>query len=108
MQNAALPTSFSRRRGRRRDVLTEHAGSHKDYHREENNAALHEGLNSAETFLGCKIPVKPFMNSRMVWPSTSMRTLGVLALCLTVALTLAVADIEVMKKDWRLIGRRKR
>ena len=91
MKNAAQPASFPRGRGRRRDILAEHPGSHKDYQNGQNNAALHEAQNSPETFLGCKIPVKPFMNSRMLWESTAMRILGVLALCLTVGLNQGIA-----------------
>jgi hypothetical protein len=44
-------------------------------------------LNSAETFLSCKIPLKPFMNSQMLSESTGRKTLCVFALGLVFALT---------------------
>ena len=59
MENAAQPTSFSRRGGRGRYVLAENGPSRKNCQNEQNKAALHEALNSAKTFLGCKIAVKP-------------------------------------------------
>jgi hypothetical protein len=91
MKNAAHPTSFSRRRGRGRNILTDHEPSHKNYQKEQNKAALHEALNSPKTFLGCKIGVKPFMNSRMSSQSIGMRTLCVFVFCLAFALVDAAA-----------------
>ena len=91
MENAAQPTSFSRRRGRGRNILTDHGPSHKNYQKEQNKAALHEALNSPKTFLGCKIGVKPFMNSRMSSQSIGMRTLCVFVFCLAFALVDAAA-----------------
>ena len=91
MKDAAHPTSFSRRRGRGRDILTDHGPSHKNYQKEQNKAALHEALNSTKTFLGCKIGVKPFMNSRMSSQSIGMRTLCVFVFCLAFALIDAAA-----------------
>ena len=91
MKDAAHPTSFSRRRGRGRNILTDHGPSHKNYQKEQNKAALHEALNSPKTFLGCKIGVKPFMNSRMSSHSIAMRTLCVFVFCLAFALVDAAA-----------------
>ena len=91
MKDAAHPTSFSRRRGRWRNILTDHGPSHKNYQKEQNKAALHEALNSPKTFLGCKIGVKPFMNSRMSSHSIGMRTLCVFVFCLAFALVDAAA-----------------
>jgi hypothetical protein len=91
MKNAAHPTSFSRRRRRGRNVLADHGPSHKNYQNEQNKAALHEALNSPKTFLGCKIGVKPFMNSRMSSQSIGMRTLCVFVFCLAFALVDAAA-----------------
>ena len=91
MKDAAHPTSFSRRRGRGRNILTDHGPSHKNYQKEQNKAALHEALNSPKTFLGCKIGVKPFMNSRMSSQSIGMRTLCVFVFCLAFALVDAAA-----------------
>ena len=91
MENAAQPTSFSRRRGRGRNVLADHGASHKNYQNEQNKATLHEALNSPKTFLGCKIAVKPFMNSRMFSQSIGMRTLCVFVFCLAFALIDAAA-----------------
>ena len=91
MKDAAHPTSFSRRRGRGRNILTDHGPSHKNYQKEQNKAALHEALNSPKTFLGCKIAVKPFMNSRMSSQSIGMRTLCVFVFCLAFALVDAAA-----------------
>src|SRR5260370_17028760 len=86
MKNAAHPTSSSRRRRRGRNVLADHGPSHKNYQNEQNKAALHEALNSRKTFLGCKIAVKPFMNSPMLSQSIGMRTLCVFVFCLAFAL----------------------
>jgi hypothetical protein len=91
MKNAAQPTSFSRRRGRGRNVLADRGASHKNYQNEQNNAALHEALNSPKTFLGCKIAVKPFKNSRMFSQSIGMRTFCVFVFCLAFALVDAAA-----------------
>jgi hypothetical protein len=91
MKDAAHPTPFSRRRGRGRNILTDHGPSHKNYQKEQNKAALHEALNSPKTFLGCKIGVKPFMNSRMSSQSIGMRTLCVFVFCLAFALVNAAA-----------------
>ena len=91
MKNAAHPTSFSRRRRRGRNVLADHGPSHKNYQNEQNKAALHDSLNSPKTFLGCKIGVKPFMNSRMSSQSIGMRTLCVFVFCLAFALVDAAA-----------------
>ena len=91
MKNAAQPTSFSPRRRRGRNVLADHNPSHKNYQNEQKKAALHEALNSPETFLGCKIAVKPFMNSQMFLQSIGMRTLRVFVFCLVFALTDAAA-----------------
>jgi hypothetical protein len=91
MKDAAHPTSLSRRRGCRRNVLTDHGPSHKNYQNEQKKAALHEALNSPKTFLGCKIAVKPFMNSRMFSQSIGMRTLCVFVFCLAFALIDAAA-----------------
>ena len=91
MENAAQPTSFSRRGGRRRYVLAEHGPSRKNCQNEQNKAALHEALNSPKIFLGCKIAVKPFMNSRMSSQSIGMRTLCVFVFCLAFALLDAAA-----------------
>jgi hypothetical protein len=91
MKNPAQPTPFSRRRRRGRNVLTDHGPSHKDYQNEQKKAALHEALNSPKTFLGCKIGVKPFMNSRMSSQSIGMRTLCVFVFCLAFALVDAAA-----------------
>ena len=91
MKDAAHPTSFSRRRGRGRNILTDHGPSHKNYQKEQNKAALHEALNSPKTFLGCKIAVKRFMNSRMFPQSIGMRTLCVFVFCLAFALVDAAA-----------------
>ena len=86
MENTAQPTSFSRRRGRGRNVLAEDPPSHTKYQHEQNKAALHEALNSLKTFLGCKITVKPFMNSGMVSQSIGMRSFCVFVFCLAFAL----------------------
>ena len=86
MKNAAQPTSFSRRRSRGCSVLTDHGPSHKNYQNEQNKAALHEALHSAKTFLGCKIAVNAFMNSRMFSQLIGMRTLCVFVFCLAFAL----------------------
>jgi hypothetical protein len=86
MKDAAQPTSLSRRRRRGRNLLTDHGPSHKNYQNEQNKAALHEALNSPKIFLGCKIAVKPFMNSRMSSQSIGMRTLCVFVFCLAFAL----------------------
>jgi hypothetical protein len=86
MKNAAQPTSLSRRRRRRRYVLAEHGPSQKNYQNEQNKAALHEAQNSPETFLGCKIAVKPFMNWRMFSQSSGMRTLCIFVFCVVFAL----------------------
>jgi hypothetical protein len=91
MKNPAQPTSFSRRRGRGHNVLAEHGPSHKNYQNQQNKAALHEAQDSPKTFLGCKIAVKPFMNSRMLSQSIGMRTLYVFVFCLAFALTDAAA-----------------
>src|SRR5215470_8932063 len=93
MKNAAQPTSFSGRRGRGHNVLTEHGPSHKGYQNEQNKAALHEALDSPKSFLGCKITVKPFMNSRMLSQSIGMRSFCVFVACLAFAL------IEVAAKE---------
>ena len=86
MKHAAHPTSFSRRRGRRRNVLANHGPGHKNYQNEQNKTALHEALSSPKTFLGCKITVKPFMNSPISSQSIGMRTLCVFVFCLGFAL----------------------
>src|SRR6266536_6398629 len=86
MKNAAQPTSFSRRRRRGRNALTDHGPSRKNCQNEQNKAALHEALNSPKIFLGRKIAVKPFMNSRMFSQSIGMRTLCVFVFCLAFAL----------------------
>jgi hypothetical protein len=91
MKHAAQPTSFSRWRERGRNVLAQHAPSYKNYQNEQNEAALHEALNSPKTFLGCKIAVKPFMNSPMFSQSIGMRTLYVFVFCLGFALITAPA-----------------
>jgi hypothetical protein len=91
MENAAQPTPFSYRGGRGHYVLAEHGPSRKNCQNEQNKAALHEALNSAKTFLGCKIAVKPFMNSRMFSQSIGMRTLCLFVVCLVFALTDATA-----------------
>src|SRR5213080_5601387 len=91
MKNAVQPTSFSRRCGYGRNVLADYGPSHKNYQNEQNKVALHEALNSPKTFLGCKIAVKPFMNSRMFSQSIGMRRLCVFVFCLAVALTDTVA-----------------
>src|SRR5262245_6107252 len=91
MKNAAHPTSFLRRRSRGRDVLANDGPGHKTCQNEQNNEALHEALNSPKTFLGCKIAVKPFMNSRMFSQSIGMRTLCVFVCCLVFALIDAAA-----------------
>src|SRR5262249_3146040 len=82
MKHAAKPTSFSRWRGRRSNVLAHYGPSHRNYQNEQNKAALHEALNGPKTFLGCKIGVKPFMNSPMFSWSIGMRTLCVFVFCL--------------------------
>src|SRR5262249_50310611 len=87
MENSIQPTSFTRRCGRGREVLAEHGPGHKTYQNEQNNAALHEASDKRKIFLGCKIPVKPFMNSRSLSESICMKTLRVLALCLVFALS---------------------
>ena len=86
MKNAAQPTSFPRRRGCGSNVLAERDPSHKNHQNEQNKAALHEALNSPKSFLGCKIAVKPFMNSRMFSQSIGMRTFCVFVFCLGFAL----------------------
>jgi hypothetical protein len=91
MKNPAQPTSFSRRRRRGRSVLADHGPSHKNHQNQQNKAALHEALNSPKNFLGCKIAVKPFMNSRMFSQSIGMRTLCVFVCCLAFALVDAAA-----------------
>ena len=91
MKNAAHPTSFSRRRRRGRNVLADHGPSHKNYQNEQNKATLHEAPNRPKIFLGCKIGVKRFMNSRMFSQSIGMRTLCVFVFCLTFALIDAAA-----------------
>jgi len=91
MKNAAQPTSFSRRRGRGRNVLADDCPSHKNYQNEQNKATLHEPLSSPKTFLGCKIAVKPFMNSRMSSHSIGMRSLCVFVFCVAFALVDAAA-----------------
>ena len=89
MENAAHPTSSSRRRRRGRNVLADHGPGHKNYQNEQKKAALHEALNSPKIFLDCKIGVKPFMNSRMSSQSIGMRTLCVFVFCLAFALVAA-------------------
>src|SRR6476660_731759 len=91
MENAAHPTSSSRRCRRGRNVLTDHGPSHKNYQNEQKKAALHEPLNSPKIFLSCKLAVKPFMNSRMSSQSIGMRTLCVFVFCLACALVDAAA-----------------
>ena len=91
MKNAAQPASFSRRRGRGRNVLAGYGSSHTNDQYEQKQAALHEPLNSPKTFLGCKIAVKPFMNSRMFSQSIGMRTFSVFVFCLAFALIDAAA-----------------
>jgi hypothetical protein len=86
MKHAAQPTSLSRWRERGSDVLAHHGPSYKNYQNEQNEAALHEALNSPTTFLGCKIAVKPFMNSPMFSWSIGMRTLCVFVFYLGFAL----------------------
>jgi len=82
MEHATQPTSLSRWRGRGRNLLAHHGPSYKNYQNEQNEAALHEAINSPTTFLGCKIGVKPFMNSPMFSWSIGMRTLCVFVFCL--------------------------
>src|SRR5262245_66646869 len=94
MQNAAQPTSPSRRRRRGRKVLSEHGPSHTNDQNEQNKAALHGPLNSSKTFLGCKIAVKPFMNSRMLSQSIGMRTLCLLVFCLAFALADGTSNLR--------------
>jgi hypothetical protein len=91
VKNAAQPTSLSSWRGRGRNILAEHDPSHKTDENEQNKEALHEAQSSPETFLGCKIAVKPFMNSRMFLQSIGMRTLCLFVSCLVFALTDAAA-----------------
>src|SRR4026207_1252352 len=91
MKNAAQPTSFSRRGGRGYNILAERDPSHKNYQDDQDEAALHEALNSPKTFLGCKVAVKPFMNSRMLSQSIRMRTFCVFVFCLAFALVDAAA-----------------
>jgi hypothetical protein len=91
MKDAAHPTPFSRRRRRGRNVLTDRGPSHKNYQNEQNKAALHEAPNRPKIFLGCKIGVKPFMNSRMFSQSIGMRSLCVFVFCLAFALIDTVA-----------------
>src|SRR5215510_14664843 len=91
MQNAAQPTSPSRRRRRGRKVLSEHGPSHTNDQNEQNKAALHGPLNSSKTFLGCKIAVKPFMNSRMLSQSIGMRIFCIFVACLAFTLIDAAA-----------------
>ena len=91
MKNAAQPTSLSRRGGRRRDVLAEHGRGHENYRNQQKKAALHEAIDSPKTFLGCKIAVKPFMNSRMLSQSIGMRIFCVFVACLAFALIEAAA-----------------
>ena len=87
MKNSIQPTSFTRWRGRGRDVLAKHGPGHKTYQNEQENAALHEALDKPKIFLDCKIPFKSFMNWRMLSESIGMKTLRVLALCLVFALS---------------------
>ena len=87
MKNSIQPASFTRWRSHGRDVLAENGPGYKTYQNQQNNAALHEALNKRKTFLGCKIPVKPFMNSRMLSESIGMKTLCVLTLCLVFAVS---------------------
>jgi hypothetical protein len=91
MKNAAQPTSFSQRGRRGYNILAERDSSDKNYQDEQDEAALHEAINSSKTFLGCKIAVKPFMNSRMFSQSMGMRTLCVFVFCLAFALIDAAA-----------------
>src|SRR5215211_5722611 len=86
MKNATQPTSFSRRRRRGRGVLRKHGPSHENYENQQNKAVLHEALKSPKTFLGCKIAVKPFMNSRMLSQSNGIKSLGVFVFCLALSL----------------------
>src|SRR5262245_27539654 len=89
MKNAAQPTSFLRRGGRGYNILAERDPSHKNYQDKQAEAAVHEALNSPKTFLGCKVAVKPFMNSRMLSQSIGMRTFWVFVFCLAFALMYA-------------------
>ena len=91
MKNAAQPTSFWRRGGRGYNILAERDPSHQNYQDEQDDAALHEALNSPTPFLGCKVAVKPFMNSRMLSQSIRMRTFCVFVFCLAFALVDAAA-----------------
>src|ERR1700748_1441450 len=91
MKNTAQPTAVSSRRRCLRNVLAEHGPGHTNYQHEQNKAALHEALNSQESFLGCKIAVKPFMNSRMFSQSIGMRTFCVFVFCMAFALIDAAA-----------------
>src|SRR5205814_10194803 len=88
---AAQPSSLSRMRGRGRNVLPEYGPSHTNYQNQQSKMALHEAVNSPNTFLGCKIAVQPFMNSRMFSQSIGMRRLCVFVFCLAFALTDTVA-----------------
>src|SRR5215471_20036172 len=91
MKNAAQPTSFSPWRRRGSNVLAEDCPGHKNHQNKQNKEALHEGLGSPGIFLGCKIAVKPFMNSRMFSQSIGMRTFSVFVFCLAFALIDAAA-----------------
>src|SRR5215831_11277150 len=91
MKNAAEPTSFSPWRRRGSNVLAEDCPGHKNHQNKQNKEALHEGLSSPGIFLGCKIAVKPFMNSRMFSQSIGMRTLYLFLSCLIFALSDAAA-----------------
>jgi len=66
--------------------LAHHGPSHRNYQNEQNKAALHEALNGPKTFLGCKIGVKPFMNSRMLSQSIGVRIFCILVACLAFTL----------------------
>ena len=92
MKNAAHPTSFSRRRRRGRNILADHCPSHKNYENEQNDVALHDALNSPKTFLGCKIAVKPIMNSPMFSQSIGMKTLCVFVFSVAFALVAAAKE----------------
>ena len=86
MKNATQPTSFSGRRRRGRDVLTQYGASRENYENQRNQAVLHDALKSPKTFLGCKIAVNLFMNSRMLSQSIGIKPLSVFVFCLALSL----------------------
>src|SRR6266540_1485006 len=62
MENAAQPTAPPHRSRCRRAILAKNGCGQKRNQKKQNDAAFHEWGSSAESFLGCKIPVKPFIN----------------------------------------------